>query len=194
MDFYGVGIYIVIIIIAGLFVAFIILLMARSMLRGTSAPSQEREAEELPRRKLTQRLRLRLKPERESSPLPSPQSEVQLPPPVSTEPEPGQSTSPGRPEPEPSQQVSLEPETGPTNTTPQETEAATPPSLEEMELPESFDGEDGKSGQGDDVLNLFRVEEVEDTGLSELAASLEDADVRRLAEMTKDVSREIRGK
>jgi len=193
MDFYGVGIYIVIIIVAGLFVAFIILLMARSMLRGTSTPSQERETEELPRRKLTQRLRLRLKPER-VKPAASSQPEVQMPPPVSTESEPGQPASPGRPEPEPSQQVSLEPETRPTNTIPQETEVTTSPSLEEMELPESFDNEEEKSGQGGDVLNLFRVEEVEDTGLSELAASLEDADVRRLAEMTKDVSREIRGK
>lgn len=193
MDFYGVGIYIIIIIVAGLFVAFIILLMARSMLRETSAPSQEREAEELPWRKLTQRLRLRLKPERESSPPLSPQPEVQLPPPVSTEPKPGQSASPGRLEPEPSQQVSLEPETGPTNTMPQETEVTTSPSLE-MELPESFDEEEEKSGKRDDVLNLFRVEEVEDTGLSDLAESLEEVDIHSLIRVTEEVSHEIRGK
>lgn len=191
MDFYEVGIYIIIIIAAGLFVAFIILLMARSMLRGTSALSQEREAEKLPWRKLIQRLRLKLKLERESSPLPSAQPEVQLPPPVSTEPD--QSISPRRPEPEPSQQVSLEPETRPTNTIPQETEVTTSPSLEEMELPESFGNEEEKSGQGDDVLNLFRVEEVEDTGLSELAGSLEEVDIHSLIRVTEEVSQQLKG-
>jgi len=162
MDFYGVGIYIVIIIVAVLFVAFIIFLIARSMLRGTSAPSQEREAEEL------------------TSPL-------------STEPELGQPVSPVQPEPEPSQPAFLEREAGPTNTIPQETELTTSPSLEEVDMPESFDGEDEKSGQGGDVLNLFRVEEVEDTGLSELAGSLEEVDIHSLTRMTEEVSLQVKG-
>jgi len=149
LDFYGVGIYIIIVAVAALFDAFIILLMARSMVskrpyQGKLAP--EGEEERLPRRKLVQQLR---KPQIEPS---SPE----------VEPEP-----------------MLVSEVVPTNTP--QTEATTP-----EVSPEAFDEKEEKSSP-DDVLSLFRVEEVEDTGLFALAESLEDVDIHSLIREAKEV-------
>ena len=92
-----------------------------------------------------------------------------------------------KPDVEPSAPISLEPETGPASSTLQEAEVTTPPSPQGTELPESSE-EEGERG---DVLSMFRVEEVEDTGLSKLAESQEDVDIHSLAKLTKQVSKQL---
>jgi len=168
------GIYIITVVVAALLVAGAIIVMTRSLARRTSPTSYPLSSvRELVRRMRAARTTAEAEP---FSPAPS-ESEKEIRAGLEAQPK----TAP--PELDSSPHWNEKPDTA-------LPEAGQPSGIEEEETVEGLEEREHPL-QKDDSLNAFRVEMVEDTGLSRLAESLEDVDIHNLLRVVKDVSREI---
>ena len=169
-------IYIIIVILAGVTVAFIIVMMLRSIIG--RHPS-------LPRQAAAPTVQEKESPQQELVGQPA-SAEAESPP--SSPPEPLGDVASVEAESPPSAQPEQAPGSSAVQAAAQET---TVPGLQEdAEEPGSLET---KGNQEDSLLNVFKAEATEDTGLSALAESLEDVGIHRLTKLTKEVSRLLGG-
>jgi len=195
-------IYIIIVIVAGVAVTSIMVVMSRGIMerrplvtKEAAVPSQEeKELRQKPVTRLRNRAPLASTEEELSEPIPPWPGPLRRPAPLASQ-KPEPPPSPPEPSSDPAASAELPPSPGqvsdapPAQTATQETAGLQEDDLEDTE-PESSKGE---GNQEDNLLNIFKAEEMEDTGLSDLAESLKDVDVHWLAKLTKEVSRLLGG-